>query len=171
MPAVTKVIFLDDKHYAEGKAEVEADEIVRVTVTRQPVHGGDAVTRRVEVYLTGSHAAELDKGLDPWFGIGHRQGSAPSGDRPVERTKGMRRGPQTGRGSPERREWRKRLRRWSDSLGLVNPDAPQYPAWKNVQGKHSYPVDLERAFELVEQGGRDKEVRELIARFQQSEAA
>lgn len=170
MPALTQVVFYDDRHWPE---HVEADEVVRVTITRQPVHGGDAATRRTELYLTGEHADELDSGLDPWFGVGHRQGSAPASGtaEPGQRTKTMRRGPQTGAGSPERRDWRKRMRKWSDTIGLVNPEAPQYPAWKNAVGKHSYPGDLEVAFELFEQGGHDKEVQSLIARFRVREAA
>ena len=84
MPALTKVVFYDDKHWPE---QVEADEIVRVTITRQPVGGGEAVTRRTELYLAGKHADELDSGLDAWFEIGHRQGSAPAGGKEPNKKK------------------------------------------------------------------------------------
>ena len=78
MPAVTRVVFYDDKAWPE---QVEAAEVVRVTIIRQPVAGGEPARRTAELYLTGASAAELDADLDPWFEIGHRPGAAPAGDK------------------------------------------------------------------------------------------
>jgi hypothetical protein len=74
MPAVTQVVLYDDEAWPE---RVKADEIVQVSIVRQPVSGGSPVRRAAELYLTGARAAELDKSLDYWFGIGHKSGGSP----------------------------------------------------------------------------------------------
>lgn len=167
MPAVTKVVFYDDMDWP---GQVEAAEIVRVTVTRQPVDGGEAVTRRTELYLTGEHAAGLDRELDPWFERGHRQGSGPgaAGGPGRKRDKNYRVGPLPG--SPERRLWKERLRRWSDGLGLVNPKDPARPAWMTTTGKHTYPGPLEDGFILHEEG-REEEALAMVGKFRPEKAA
>jgi hypothetical protein len=140
MPALTKVVFYDDKHWPE---QAEADEIVRVTITRQPVHGGDAVTRRTELYLTGKHADELDSGLDPWFGVGHRQGSAPAGGRELAQKRNWAGG--SRQASVDRH---REIRKFITEHGIRSRVDASRLAFETPGGKPAYP---EWAVELYDQ--------------------
>jgi hypothetical protein len=166
MPAITRVFLYDDKDWP---AQVEAAEVVRVTVTRQPVAGGDPVKRTTELYLSGPHAAELDSGLDPWFAKGHVPGSAPAG---TSATQGGSRSRQVGPppGTPERRQWKIRMRAWADANGLRNRKDPRFPAWQTTTGKSSYPNPLEDAFVLFEEG-REKEAMAMAEQFRPEKSA
>jgi hypothetical protein len=146
MPAIVELY--DDKLWP---MRVPADRTARLALDGQVV----------ELYLSEASRAELAELLRPWLALGHRPG-AQHEENP--RATGRKYGPQAPRGSVERRLWRRDLRAWSDSLGLRNPKAPEYPAWKNPIGKHSYPVDLERAF-THHQAGEDDLAKPLIEQF------
>jgi len=156
MPALTQVVFYDDMAWPGDR--VPAQEVVQVTIVRRPLEGGSPSRKAAELYLTGKHAAEVDAVLSPWLTVGHPLQSGH------QRGKTTGHGPAAPAGSAERRDWRRDLRKWSDGLGLVNPDAPQYPAWKNKIGKHSYPADLEEAYDLIGQG-KEAEALAKVERF------
>jgi len=173
MPAVTKVVFYADDKWPDE--HVEAAEIVRVTVIRQPVGGGEPVRRAAELYLTGGAAAELDKGLDPWMTMGHAIGSSPAvedvGTGTGRRSKNLRFGPQdTPKGSKARRDWWQGMRDWADGLGLRNPKDPGKKAYQTTTGKDYPPVDLAEGYTLHLQG-REAEALAKVARFRPREEA
>jgi len=162
MPAVTHVVLYDDKDWPR---QVKADETVRVTIVRQPVSGGEPVTRMTELYLSGAHAAELDKGLDPWFEAGHAPSPADAAPAAGRKSKNLRFGPQDApKGSQARRDWWQDMRDWADSLGLRNPKAPENKAYQTTTGKDYPPVDLAEGFTLHLEG-RDAEALARVARF------
>lgn len=139
MPAVTQVILYDDQHWPE---QVRADEVVRVTIVRQPVAGGDPVKRTAELYLTGAHAAQLDGELDGWFEIGHRPGSTSAGDREPSRKNwagGSR------RASVDRH---REIREFIAERDIRSRVDPARLAFETPGGKASYP---EWAVELYDQ--------------------
>jgi hypothetical protein len=166
MPAITRVVLYDDKAWPD---RIEAQEVVRLSLHWQSVTGEEHGRQDVELYLVTDSREELAKELAAWFEVGHKPGGLPAGEvegAELKRTKGMRAGPLTGSGSSERRDWKRDLRAWSDGLNLVNRHDQVHPAWQTTTGKNYYPVALERAFELHEQGGHDGEVAQLIAQFQ-----
>lgn len=141
-----------DKSFAAGE---------KVPATRREVvlQLGDL---RGELDLTDEHYRELWQALKPWFDICHDSGAEPAVR--VKAGGKLKRGPDFPAGSTAARDWRKRLRDWSDGLGLVNRDDPAYPAWQTVTGKHYYPAELEDGFMLHEQGN-EPAAQAKIAKF------
>lgn len=167
MPAVTRVFLFDDKDWP---VQVEAAEVVRLTVIRQPVAGGEPVTRTAELYLSGANAAELDGGLDSWLKAGHAPGSAAAGTPAAQGSQDRNRRIGPPPGTPERRQWKARMRAWSDANGLRNRKDPRFAAWQTTTGKNSYPNPLEDAFVLFEEG-REQEALAMAEQFRPREAA
>jgi len=140
MPAVTQVVFYDDKAWPE---RVEADEVVRVTIVRQPVSGGDPHKRTTELYLTGANAAALDKALDPWFEAGHRPGKPEA---PVR----------------TRRKYLEDVRGYVDAHGLKTKDGKR-PAYESPGGSFNYPDPLLAGFDAWEAAGCPPPARDKAA--------
>lgn len=147
----------DDLDHKQSGSRVPAD--VQVELEYKTKKG----TKRVRLDLTAEHGGELDKLLAPYLAAGQSPDAAES-PREVKSGGKIRRGPPGGPGWSEARDWRRRLREWSDSLGLVNREDPSFPAWKTVTDKHYYPSDLEDAFILHEDGDEEKALA-LVEKF------
>jgi hypothetical protein len=140
MPAVTQVVFYDDVSWPE---RAEADEVVRVTITRQPVAGGEPARRTTELYLTAARAAELDKSLDHWFERGHRPGKPEAPAR-------------------TRRKYLEDVRRYADAHGLKTKDGKR-PVYESPGGSFNYPDSLLARFDAWEAAGCPPPARDRAA--------
>ena len=137
MPARYVVQILDDPAWLDGR-EVPADVTVELAVT---VDDGSAKpsVRKVTLYLTAEHKAELDGDLDRWFSI-------PEQAAQRARARGGR--------THERMEYRRVEREFADLFGLRNRKNPDYPAYKTSTGGDGYyPFWLDEAFEAWIEAG------------------
>jgi hypothetical protein len=162
-----KLVLFDDREARQGKPDVLATCTVRLSLEVIPLDGtppkGDA--RELDL-SAGNYTALLDD-MSPWLSAGRVTEALGARARP-EPTAGKvpmsRLGPPGGSNSTERRDWWARLRRWSDSLGLVSKRDPTRPAWLGPGGNMTYPVKVVEGFSLHEQG-REAEALARVAEF------
>lgn len=123
--------------------------------------------KRRRLDLTSAHAEELDKLLAPYMAAGQNPDAPPAHSTARPEKPGTKAGGKLLRVAPEGmspHDWRRGMREWSDSLGLVNRKDPDLPAWQSSPGKWYYPGDLEDAFLLHLQGDEEAALK-LVAQF------